>query len=267
MHKVITAIIAFAALTATGTATASEHNDSAAVALATVWGDFLNGQNTQNRPADYEAYIEGIAEALRSTDTDNSRLRGIAEGMAMARQLMQMEQQTGLKIDRTAFVTALKSAASGTPTGFTRQSAEAYLDNAANAAARAASERTSRQSAEFLAEQAKRPGVTMTPSGLLFEVIADGDGIPPSADDTVDIYYTGTLPDGTVFDSTTEGRPASLPVGQTVKGFAEGLQMMKPGGHYKLYIPASLAYGEQGAGGVIPPGSAIAFDVELLNVK
>lgn len=71
-----------------------------------------------------------------------------------------------------------------------------------------------------------------------------------------------------MFDSTTEGKPTSFTVGRTVKGFAEGLQMMKPGGRYRLYIPAALAYGDQGLrSGVIPPGSAIAFDVELLNVK
>ena len=267
MRKIITAIVALAAFTGLTTAAAAEPSDSAAVALATIWSDFLGSANARNHPTDAEAYVGGIADALLSTDADDSRMRGIAEGMAMARQLVQMEQSTGLTIDRAAFVAALRSAFAGQPTGFTRTSAENYLDRAAEASARTASERTAAESTRFLAEQAKRPGVTVTPSGLLFEVIADGEGIPPSADDTVDVYYTGTLPDGTVFDSTTEGRPATFPVGKTVKGFAEGLQMMKPGGHYRLYIPAALAYGDQGAGGVIPPGSAIAFDVELLNVK
>lgn len=183
------------------------------------------------------------------------------------RQLQQIEQSSGLKIDRTAFLAALNDAATGKPTGFTSGTAEAYLNRAAEQASRTAAEQTRKKSAEFLAQQAKRQNVTVTPSGLLFEVITDGEGVPPSADDTVDIYYTGSLPDGTVFDSTTEGRPASMRVSQTVKGFSEGLQMMKPGGHYRLYIPADLAYGEHGAGGVVPPGSAIAFDIELLNVK
>lgn len=267
MHRIITAIVALAAFTGVTTAAAAEPTDSAAVALATIWSDYLANANTQSPPTDAEAYIGGVADALLSTDADESRMRGIAEGSMMARQLVQMEQMTGLKIDRAAFVAALRSAFAGQPTGFTRTSAESYLDHAAEASARTASEQTARECAQFLAEQAKRPGVTMTPSGLLFEVIADGDGVPPSADDTVDVYYTGTLPDGTVFDATTEGRPATFPVGKTVKGFAEGLQMMKPGGHYRIYIPAALAYGDQGAGGVIPPGSAIAFDVELLNVK
>lgn len=267
MRKIITAVVALMALTGIPKATAAEPTDSAAVALATVWADFIDKANDQSRPADSEAFIGGVAEALLTPVADSSRILGLSEGMAIARQLSQMEQVTGLKIDRNAFVEALRLAYAGQPTGFTRQSAESYLDRAAEASARTARETTSRESSRYLAEQAKRPGVTMTPSGLLFEVIADGDGVPPSADDTVDVYYTGTLPDGTVFDSTTEGRPATFPVGQTVKGFAEGLQMMKPGGHYRLYIPASLAYGDQGAGGVIPPGSAIVFDVELLNVK
>ncbi len=267
MRKIITAVVALLALTGTSKAAAAESTDSAAVALATLWTDFINQANGQTRAADSEAFIGGVAEALMTPDADNSRLLGLSQGMAIARQLGQMEQMTGLKIDRKAFVDALRQAFAGKSTGFTREAAESYLDRIAQASARAARETSARESSNYLAEQAKRPGVTMTPSGLLFEVISDGDGVPPSADDTVDVYYTGTLPDGTVFDSTTEGRPATFPVGQTVKGFAEGLQMMKPGGHYRLYIPASLAYGNQGAGGVIPPGSAIVFDVELLNVK
>ena len=227
-------------------ANAAEPVDSTAMALATVWSEFISERNASDAPADSAAYMAGITEALKATQASDSRLRGIAEGMAMARQLSQMERQTGLKIDREVFASALQQAA---------------------AAAREASQRTARESAEFLSAKAKLPGVTMTPSGLLFEVVTEGEGVPPSADDTVDVYYTGTLPDGTVFDSTTEGKPASFTVGRTVKGFAEGLQMMKPGGRYRLYIPAALAYGDQGAGGVIPPGSAIAFDVELLNVK
>lgn len=246
---------------------ATQPVDSTAMALATVWSEFISERNASDAPADSAAYMAGITEALKATKASDSRLRGIAEGMAMARQLSQMERQTGLKIDREVFASALQQAAQGNTAGFTRTSAEAYLDNMAAAAAREASQRTARESSEFLSAKAKLPGVTMTPSGLLFEVVTEGEGVPPSADDTVDVYYTGTLPDGTVFDSTTEGKPASFTVGRTVKGFAEGLQMMKPGGRYRLYIPAALAYGDQGAGGVIPPGSAIAFDVELLNVK
>ena len=270
-------------------AKAAEPVDSTAMALATVWSEFISDRNGSDAPADSAAYMAGIAEALKATKASDSRLRGIAEprsryallavlasdsrlrgiaeGMAMARQLSQMERQTGLKIDREVFASALQQAAQGNTAGFTRTSAEAYLDNMAATVVREASQRTARESSEFLSAKAKLPGVTMTPSGLLFEVVTEGEGVPPSADDTVDVYYTGTLPDGTVFDSTTECKPASFTVGRTVKGFAEGLQMMKPGGRYRLYIPAALAYGDQGAGGVIPPGSAIAFDVELLNIK
>ena len=116
----------------------------------------------------------------------------------------------------------------------------------------------------FLDAQKSREGVVETPSGLLFEVITEGEGTPPGLNDTARVTYTGALADGTVFDSTE--KPIDLPVSGVVKGFSEGLQMMKPGGTYRLFIPASLGYGDKGAGGVIPPGAALDFTVTLLDV-
>ena len=119
----------------------------------------------------------------------------------------------------------------------------------------------------FLAENGKRVEVKTTPSGLQYEVITEGNGQQPTADDRVEVHYTGTLIDGTVFDSSVErGVPATFGVTQVIPGWVEALQLMKEGSKWKLFIPSELAYGPQGAGGLIGPNSTLIFDVELLKV-
>lgn len=123
------------------------------------------------------------------------------------------------------------------------------------------------QGEQFLAENAQKEGVQTTESGLQYEVIEEGSGPSPEASDRVTVHYTGTLIDGTVFDSSRErGEPATFALNQVIPGWTEGLQLMNEGGHYKFYIPSELAYGERGAGDVIEPGSTLIFDVELLEV-
>lgn len=120
---------------------------------------------------------------------------------------------------------------------------------------------------DFLAENKKKPGVIETPSGLQYEVIAEGSGQSPTATDKVTTHYTGKLIDGKVFDSSVErGQPIQFPVNGVIKGWTEALQLMKPGAKYKLYIPSDLAYGDGGAPPNIPPGAMLIFDVELISV-
>ena len=120
---------------------------------------------------------------------------------------------------------------------------------------------------KFLEENAKREEVTITDSGLQFEVIKEGKGEIPTADKTVSVHYHGTLPNGKVFDSSVDrGQPASFPVTGVIKGWVEALQLMKTGSKYRLFIPSELAYGAQGAGGDIGPHQALVFDVELLSI-
>lgn len=102
------------------------------------------------------------------------------------------------------------------------------------------------------------------PSGLVFEVITEGEGTSPTIDNRVRLLYTGRLADGTVFDQTE--RPVDFPLRGLVPGFSEGLSLMKPGGTYRLFIPPSLGYGEEGAAGTIPPNAAIDFQVQLLEI-
>ncbi len=119
----------------------------------------------------------------------------------------------------------------------------------------------------FLAENSKREGIKVTASGLQYEVLETGNGDAPKASDNVEVHYTGKLIDGTVFDSSVErGVPASFGVTQVIPGWVEALQLMHEGDKWRLYIPSNLAYGPNGAGGVIGPNMTLIFDVELLRV-
>lgn len=121
----------------------------------------------------------------------------------------------------------------------------------------------------FLAENAKRDEVTVTASGLQYEVLASGDaaGTKPAVNSKVKTHYHGTLIDGSVFDSSVQrGEPIEFAVNGVIAGWTEALQMMVPGDKWKLYVPHSLAYGAQGAGGAIGPYQALVFEVELLDV-
>lgn len=119
----------------------------------------------------------------------------------------------------------------------------------------------------FLAENGKRVEVKTLPSGLQYEVIKEGDGAMPTADDQVEVHYTGKLIDGTVFDSSVDrGVPATFGVTQVIPGWVEALQLMKAGSTWRLFIPSQLAYGPRGAGDLIGPNATLIFDVELLKV-
>lgn len=119
----------------------------------------------------------------------------------------------------------------------------------------------------FLEENGKRPEVKITPSGLQYEVIKEGDGPTPKAADSVTVHYTGKLIDGTVFDSSEErGMPATFGVTQVIPGWVEALQLMKAGSTWRLYIPSQLAYGPQGAGPTIGPNETLIFDVTLISI-
>lgn len=119
----------------------------------------------------------------------------------------------------------------------------------------------------FLAENAKKDGVKVTESGLQYEVLVEGNGNIPSRQDQVRVHYTGTLIDGTVFDSSVKrGQPAEFPVSGVIAGWVEALSMMPVGSKWRLTIPHNLAYGERGAGASIPPFSTLVFEVELLDI-
>ena len=120
---------------------------------------------------------------------------------------------------------------------------------------------------KYLAENAKKDGVITTASGLQYQVLREGNGKKPTAKDSVKCHYEGFLIDGTVFDSSVQrGEPAVFGLQQVIAGWTEGLQLMQEGGKYRFFIPYRLAYGEGGAGQLIPPFATLIFDVELIEV-
>lgn len=125
----------------------------------------------------------------------------------------------------------------------------------------------SAEGVEFLTKNAKRDGITVTESGLQYEVLSEGKGAIPSSTAKVRTHYHGTLIDGTVFDSSYDrGEPAEFPVNGVIAGWTEALQLMQEGAKWRLYVPSALAYGEKGAGGAIGPHATLVFDVELLAI-
>ena len=115
---------------------------------------------------------------------------------------------------------------------------------------------------------AQQPAAVTTKSGLVYQSLKEGSGASPAATDVVKVHYRGTLPDGKEFDSSYKrGEPTEFPLNRVIPCWTEGVQMMKPGGKAKLTCPPAIAYGERGAGGVIPPNATLVFEVELISVK
>jgi FKBP-type peptidyl-prolyl cis-trans isomerase FklB len=177
---------------------------------------------------------------------------------------------TGAELRSDALVKGLNDGRSGATPALKPEEMEAALstlqarinENRAKEQA-AAARKAQTAGAAFLAENAKKPGVTTTKSGLQYKVVKPGTGRTPGPGDTVTVNYRGTLVDGQQFDSSYDrGEPASFPVNGVIAGWTEALQLMKEGAQYQLVIPASLAYGERGP----LAGQVLVFDVELLKV-
>lgn len=135
------------------------------------------------------------------------------------------------------------------------------------AESKAAIEKNRKEGEAFLAENKTKPGVIVTPSGLQYIVIKEGQGDSPVDSDVVKVHYTGVLIDGTKFDSSRDrGTPAEFPVDGVIPGWTEALKLMKPGALYKIFIPSDLAYGDRGTG-PIPEASTLIFDVELISIE
>lgn len=177
----------------------------------------------------------------------------------------------GLELDLDALTQGVRDAMAGQNQFSDEQMQEAFMqlqqemqakrDNVAN--------EEKIKGKKFLEENKKNPDVKVTESGLQYKVVTLGTGPKPTATSKVTVKYKGTLLDGTVFDSTEKqgGEPISFGLNQVIRGWTEGLQLMPIGSKFIFYIPSELAYGDQGAGGVIPGGATLIFEIELLSFE
>ena len=186
-------------------------------------------------------------------------------GMSMATQLM----QTGLEnLDVEAFVKAFTEIMKNEDTTMSLEEASQHIQAYFSTKQNEMLEMNKQKGELFLAENAKKENVVTLPSGLQYEILTEGDGPIPTAKDTVNCHYHGTLIDGKVFDSSVQrGQPATFGVTQVIKGWVEALQLMPVGSKWRLFVPSDMAYGQQGAGNDIQPNAALIFEVELLGIK
>ena len=194
-----------------------------------------------------------------------------ALGLGIGRQLADMGAE-GLNIDD--FGQAIKDVLQGKKPQLDNREAQMIVqeffqeqEKKQRAAATEKHKALKAEGEQYLAENAKKEGVVTLPSGLQYQVLREGNGRKPKATDQVKCHYEGMLVDGTLFDSSIQrGEPATFPLNGVIAGWTEGLQLMQEGAKYRFFIPYHLGYGERGAGGSIPPFSALVFDVELLEV-
>ncbi|MFK7855329.1 MAG: FKBP-type peptidyl-prolyl cis-trans isomerase [Granulosicoccus sp.] len=171
-------------------------------------------------------------------------------------------------VDYDLLMEGMKAQKAGEETLISMDEAQVALQAKQQKEAEMASMAAKEKGAMFLEENKARDGVSVTDSGLQYEVITASDGAKPGIDDTVSVHYVGTLMDGTEFDSSiARGEPASFPLKGVIPGWTEGLQLMNVGSKFRFVIPSDLAYGDRGAGQQIGPGETLIFEVELLEIK
>ncbi len=187
-----------------------------------------------------------------------------ALGLGIGQQLKSMNIENFNVQD---FTQSICDVLTGAEPAISHREAQTLLNEYFNRQARKQAEGAIAEGKVFLEANAKKEGVTVTKSGLQYQVLREGTGRSPKATDKVRCHYEGTLIDGTVFDSSyRRGEPADFPLNGVIPGWTEGVQLMKEGAKYRFFIPYLLGYGERGAGSSIPPYSTLIFDVELVKV-
>ncbi|WGE31772.1 FKBP-type peptidyl-prolyl cis-trans isomerase [Actinobacillus genomosp. 2] len=208
-----------------------------------------------------------MALDFNSVTLDSTEAKG---GYGIGLQIGQQLLSSGMEVDAEAVARGINDVLNQNPPAIDLNEVTAALQELgarAEAAQAEAFKAIEADNKAFLEENKKAKGVVVTDSGLQYEVLTEGNGAKPTADSTVRVHYTGSLIDGTVFDSSVKrGTPAEFPVGGVIKGWTEALQLMTVGSKWRLTIPQELAYGERGAGASIPPFATLIFEVELLDI-
>jgi len=198
--------------------------------------------------------------------TDELKAVSYCVGMSLGSSLM---QQNLKDLSTAELAAAIQDTFEGNQLKYSPEEANTIIQNFLKAKSEELFKANKEAGEQFLAENAKKEAVNVTPSGLQYEIIEAGSGDKPSATSSVTVHYHGTLTDGTVFDSSVQrGTPATFGVNQVIPGWTEALQLMPKGAKYRLYIPQNLAYGANPhPGGPIEPYMALIFDVELIDIQ
>ena len=213
---------------------------------------------------------EGAALEITGLESEKAQVSYMI-GMEMAKSLEPVKDE----VDLDTLTKAMKTVIAGEKPLMTEEQAKQVGETFGQkmqakqiADMMAKAKKNAEAGAAFLAENAKKPGVETTASGLQYKVVTAGDGPRPSAEDTVKVHYKGTLLDGTSFDDSYErGEPVTFPLSQVVPGWQEGIALMPVGSKYTFWIPSKLGYGERGTpGGPIGPNATLVFEVELLDI-
>jgi FKBP-type peptidyl-prolyl cis-trans isomerase len=219
---------------------------------------------------------EPVKQSPASTELKTQKEKAsYAIGMSVARSLEQTLKRDEIEVDPAILARGIKDTLAGTTPLLTDQEAQAAITTLQQEArakqetkAKAAGDENQKEGAAFLASNKSKEGVVTLPDGLQYKVEKQGDGAKPTAADTVECNYRGTLINGKEFDSSYKrGQSATFPVGGVIKGWTEVLQLMPVGSKYQVFIPAELAYGARGAGADIGPNATLIFEIELLSIK
>lgn len=204
------------------------------------------------------------AETAFNVENKQQKL-SYALGMSIASGMQRQEILDSLDLE--IFVKAFEDTRDNA-TEMNEMEAMGFLNTYFEALQKAKTAEMEAASKAFHEELSNREDITTLPSGLQYEVLKEGEGESPDANDEVTTHYKGMLTDGTVFDSSYErDEPATFPLNRVIEGWQEALQLMKPGSKWKIYLPYDLGYGAEGAGEDIPPYASLIFEIELLDVK
>lgn len=212
--------------------------------------------------------VSGNLWAAESADLKSQEQRlGYSLGYQQGERIKQQE----IDLDADAFTRGLKDALGGQKSKMSdediRAALQTFRDNRIKKS-QALNEKNTKEGEAFLAENKKKSDVKTLPSGLQYIIIKPGTGKSPTVKDTVVAHYRGTLLNGKEFDSSySRKEPATFPLGNVIKGWQEALPLIKEGGKMKIFVPSNLAYGQNGAGGLIGPNATLIFDIELVSVQ